>query len=443
MENDPTRGTRVPVGNNTDVSSGVVRRGGMGETRGTPSGRRWLVVVLCLVAAALVVAIVVVVRQPDTTSTQQVLLQPVGDSGPDPFTESVAVEEVALQTSVTPTEETDDDIAVSGAQPGLYGGTQDNASCDALSLVSFLEANPDKATAWADALDIEPVEIRDYVGRLTPLLLRTDTRVTNHGYRDGIATPLQSVLQAGTAVMVDDYGIPRVRCSCGNPLTEPAPIATSLDSNQIDLVGQPWNHWNPTTVITVNATTQINDFTVYDIDTNLTYTQPTGTDVSGSSTETGNADVILSGDGIRVRNPDGSNSSFGFDDPVADVAEALEAASTMGSSSSGRCTFLFDGLTVEGDDDGIFVRWTLNPGGFGGPGEIDPLLFKTDRGLTVGANRADVERAYPNAAPGTGADSTSLIDGGLVFRFYSYGSSPVDEQVDQMVGQQAPGTPAC
>jgi hypothetical protein len=365
------------------------------------------------------------------------LLQPVGDTGPDPFTDSVAVSEVALQTSVTPAEATDDDITVSGAQPGLYGGTQDEASCDALSLVTFLEANPDKATAWADTLGIEPADIRDYVGRLTPLLLRTDTRVTNHGYRDGVATPLQSVLQAGTAVMVDTYGVPRVRCSCGNPLTEPAPISRSLDSSRVDLLGQPWDYWNPATVITINATTQITDFTVYDIDTNTTYTQPTGTDVSGSSSETGNADVILSGGGIRVRNPDGSRSSFGFGDPLGDVVSALEAISRLGGSySSPRCAYFGDGLGLEAED-GSFVRWTLRPPGLGGPGEIpDPLLFETDRGLDLSATRADVRRAYPNAVPGTGASSSNLVDGGLVFIFY-------DDSVNQLMGQREPGTSAC
>ncbi|MGH3907098.1 MAG: DUF6777 domain-containing protein, partial [Pseudonocardiaceae bacterium] len=42
-----------------------------------------------------------------------------------------------------------------------------------------------------------------------------DTRVTNHGYRDGKATDRQAVLQAGTAVLVDEKGRPRVKCGCG------------------------------------------------------------------------------------------------------------------------------------------------------------------------------------------------------------------------------------
>ncbi|GAP52775.1 serine/threonine protein kinase [Streptomyces azureus] len=52
-------------------------------------------------------------------------------------------------------------------------------------------------------------------------MLRADTGVTNHGFRAGRAAVLQAVLQAGTAVLVDDRGVPRVRCACGNPLRPP------------------------------------------------------------------------------------------------------------------------------------------------------------------------------------------------------------------------------
>jgi hypothetical protein len=241
--------------------------------------------------------------------------------------------------------------------------------------------------------------------------------------------------------MVDDYGIPRVRCSCGNPLTEPAPISTSLDDDNVSLLGRPWTTWNPTTVITINATTQVTDFTVYDIDTNITYTQPTGADVSGSSMEVGNANVILSGEGIRVRNADGSRSTFTFGDSMGDVVKALDAVSRLGGSySSPRCAYFGDGLGLE-NENGIFVRWTLRPAGLGGPGEIpDPLLFETDRGLDLSATRTDIERAYPNAAPALGAaDVPVLIDGGLVFSFSSYDP----DQVSELMGQRERSATAC
>ena len=65
--------------------------------------------------------------------------------------------------------------------------------------MAFLEANPTEARAWADVQGIEVGEIGDYVDGLTPMVLRSDTAVTNHGFTDGVANPIPAVLQAGTA----------------------------------------------------------------------------------------------------------------------------------------------------------------------------------------------------------------------------------------------------
>ncbi|MDL4819509.1 DUF6777 domain-containing protein [Actinomadura opuntiae] len=108
-----------------------------------------------------------------------------------------------------------------GDTPGLYGGTRLASSCDQRKLVAFLQANPGKARAWAGVQGIPVADIPRYVSRLTPVLLRTDTLVTNHGYRDGRATSEPAVLQAGMGVLVNGYGVPAVKCNCGNPLTPP------------------------------------------------------------------------------------------------------------------------------------------------------------------------------------------------------------------------------
>ena len=135
---------------------------------------------------------------------------------------------------------------VSGSTIGLYGGTQRLSECDAKQLVAFQQANPDKARAWASVEGIDPASIPAYVGRLRQVVLRSDTRVTNHGYNAGQATTYQAVLQAGTAVMVDAFAVPRVRCACGNPLTPAAgasvpPVYT----------GSPWPSFQPSTVVVV------------------------------------------------------------------------------------------------------------------------------------------------------------------------------------------------
>jgi hypothetical protein len=56
---------------------------------------------------------------------------------------------------------------------------------------------------------------------LTPVRLRADIRVTAHRFDGDRITPYQAVLQAGTPVLVDRHGIPRVRCTGAIPLTPP------------------------------------------------------------------------------------------------------------------------------------------------------------------------------------------------------------------------------
>ncbi|MET8246903.1 DUF6777 domain-containing protein [Streptomyces sp. NPDC005202] len=107
-----------------------------------------------------------------------------------------------------------------GDTPGLYGGTRKPTICDVARLKKFLTdpGNHRKAQAWADVLGITTDEIPSYLDRLTPVLLRHDTLVQNHDYRKGKAAPFNSLLQAGIAVLVDERGLPAVKCSCGNPL---------------------------------------------------------------------------------------------------------------------------------------------------------------------------------------------------------------------------------
>ena len=86
-------------------------------------------------------------------------------------------------------------------------------------------------------LGITPEGIGDYVATLTPVVLLSDTVVTNHGFKNGHATTLTSVLQAGTAVMVDPQGVPRVKCNCGNPLTPPQVVP----SDDWKVHGEAWD----------------------------------------------------------------------------------------------------------------------------------------------------------------------------------------------------------
>ncbi len=106
-------------------------------------------------------------------------------------------------------------------------------------------------------------------------MLRADTRVTNHGFRAGRAGAYQSVLQAGTAVLVDDRGVPRVRCACGNPLRPPVAMRGTPRGR-----GSPWPGYRPGEVIVVTPAPQvITDFTIIDVASRTWIERPTGHDV--------------------------------------------------------------------------------------------------------------------------------------------------------------------
>ncbi|MFG3582696.1 DUF6777 domain-containing protein [Streptomyces sp. NPDC047990] len=195
-------------------------------------------------------------------SDGEILLQPAATRGPDPFTDSTVTTaatssprvtrtpQAATRTSSASGDTTDTarPARFAGDTPGLYGGTRSAGSCDVARQAGLLAADPRRAQAFARAAGIAQDALPDFLGRLTPVVLRADTRVTGHGYRDGRATGFQSVLQAGTAVLVDDRGVPRLRCACGNPLTPPvAPRGAAATS------GRSWPSFRPDRVVEVTS----------------------------------------------------------------------------------------------------------------------------------------------------------------------------------------------
>lgn len=177
---------------------------------------------------------------------------------------------------------------VDGDEPGLYGGSQDVGTCDISQLVDFLTDpdNEEKAQAWADTQGIEVDEIEDFIDGLTPVRLRFDTRVTNHGFDEdsGTAFEIQSVLEAGTAVLVDDTGVPRVKCNCGNPLAEPDDVGDLDDDEALDAdalvqnLDDAWDDFDPEQIVVVEAGDTVDEFILVDIDTGDLFTRPVGTD---------------------------------------------------------------------------------------------------------------------------------------------------------------------
>ncbi|MEU6063907.1 MULTISPECIES: DUF6777 domain-containing protein [Streptomyces] len=239
-------------------------------------------VMACLLSAALLVAGCARDGGRDAGPSGEVFLLPVAAEGPDPFTGSTAT---GPDSAVTRTAQSARPIgnavpvggvrSVSGGTPGLYGGTARVGSCDVGRQIGYLAADPARGSAFARVEGITRTAVPGYLRGLTPVVLRADTRVTNHGYRDGQAAGFQSVLQAGTAVLVDDRGVPRVRCACGNPLKPPAAAHGGSGTG-----GQAWSGYRPGEVIEVTpAPHAITNITIIDLGSHAWIERPIGHDV--------------------------------------------------------------------------------------------------------------------------------------------------------------------
>lgn len=197
-------------------------------------------------------------------SENEVFLEAADDIGRDPFSATPLAEapdkDLAKPKVAEPAAAVVTTAAVKGGTPGLYGGSMNIGVCDPQGIIDFLAQNPAKATAWVDAMNADPTvllprgvaltvdNIAQYIGSLTSVVLTFDTRVTNHGFKNGVANPIQSVLQKGTAVLVDQNGVPRVKCYCGNPL-----IPAAATPGEPKLVGDPWEDFDPNEVKVVDS----------------------------------------------------------------------------------------------------------------------------------------------------------------------------------------------
>lgn len=260
---------------------------------------------------------------PSTLAAGEVLLEPVGAPMAQPFTPTaatgteatpaVSLPSIPIPTTTAPLPAGQVALAqVAGREPGLYGGTRNVAACDPQAMITFLEQNPDKAAAWAGVQGIAVADIRSYIEGLTPVVLTRDTRVTNHGFRNGQAFAHPSVLQAGHAVLVDRWGVPRAKCSCGNPLGPPVPLTTPPV-----YVGPQWPTFDPTVIIVVVATDPVDEgFVIVDLTSGVLIVRPVGANPVPVDLATGDVRVTLrwadTADlDLSVTDPTGETVSYG------------------------------------------------------------------------------------------------------------------------------------
>ncbi|WAU83690.1 hypothetical protein O1Q96_30750 [Streptomyces sp. Qhu-G9] len=269
---------------------------------------------------------------PDASGTPggEVFLQPAAARGPDPFTAST-VTTGAPEPPVTPTPRpsptaTAEGVrSVSGATPGLYSGTQRVGSCDVERQTGLLTADRARARAFTRAAGIPLSDLAGHLRGLTPVVLRADTRVTSHGFRDGRAAGYQAVLQAGTAVLVDNRGVPSVRCACGNPLKPPAALHESPAHR-----GRPWPGYRPSGAVLVTPAPQvIVEITIIDVRNNTWIERRTGD-------HDGDEDRVVPRPAADPQSPDPQSpdpQSFDPDGPSLSPDEPSRDGSSAESSS--------------------------------------------------------------------------------------------------------------
>ncbi|UGY91793.1 fibronectin type III domain-containing protein [Streptomyces gobiensis] len=255
-----------------------------------------------LIARATAVALAVTVsavacdggtdRNANGDSANELFFQPAADAGPDPFTDSTVSRPPAQPspppaTSPPPTTPPPTELAtyrsMAGSTAGLYGGSRDTASCDVEKQIRLLTQQQDKRRAFAGALGISESGLPPYLRGLTSVVLRADTRVTNHGFVNDRASEFQSVLQTGTAVLLDDKGLPRVRCASGSPLASPAPL-----EGDASYTGPAWDGYHPAqTVVVTPAPQPLTDIVIVDTPNNIWIERPVGGGKNGENGENG------------------------------------------------------------------------------------------------------------------------------------------------------------
>lgn len=238
-------------------------------------------------AAALVLAVFLVTRgdggggtaapeESPSPGRPRIVLQPADAAGPDAFTPGT-VRESPPADAPAPTLSPGPSASygapsVSGATRALYGGTKGESACDVARQTDHLTGTPAKAAAFARAAGIEADGIGRYLKSLTPALLRADTRVTDHGFGNGAATSFAAVLEAGTAVLVDDRGVPRVRCASGDPLSVPKAAEGAGHT------GPAWPGFRASEVVAVRPATRTHrSFVLYDPERDALFRRPVGT----------------------------------------------------------------------------------------------------------------------------------------------------------------------
>jgi hypothetical protein len=201
------------------------------------------------------------------------------------------------------------------------------------------------------------------------VILLADTRVTNHGFDDGITTPRQSVLQAGTPVLIDDRGVPRTRCASGNPLTP-----RQRESGGVTYLGDPWPGFEPDALVAIEPGDAVDVFVLVDVETGEPFSRPVGTDgnedeVIGATTTTTEATTTTSTTTTSTTTSTTTTSTTTTTVPTEPIDISSEGVATASTSASpedgpekaidGNPATSWFSSGENGDPEGAVYTWSI------------------------------------------------------------------------------------
>ena len=188
---------------------------------------------------------------PPADEAPPVVLLHADDPGPDPFGPPFGPSLVDSIDRGAPGDAIGRSLSfepVPGSEPRLYGRVDRQAPCDLDGLIDHFDNRNELTEVVAGVLDVSALQLSSFLRSYVAVATTRDTFVVDHRLVDGAAVPSPAVLEAGTTVLIDDLGLPRLRCGSASPLTQPDAEDLVGDAEP---VGEPWAGFDPSRLVVV------------------------------------------------------------------------------------------------------------------------------------------------------------------------------------------------
>ncbi|MGW0324684.1 DUF6777 domain-containing protein [Nocardia sp. NPDC003183] len=362
---------------------------------------RLLGLVTAVLAVVALVAIGVVILAPNQQSGGEIVLEgydslgalPFMPAGPQPTQPVPHPSSAALPVHNSGAGA----VPFDGAEPGAYAGERDVTISRRDDLAAYLEGHPETAAALVEVLNKDPAVTRSgsltaaglgaYLRALTPVVLRFDIRVTDHGLDGNTPVPRQAVLQSGTAVLVDGLGVPRIRLAGGSPL-----IAMQNVSETPQYLGVKWNGFDEKAIAAMRPTgTLLTVLVLIDLRTGVAFDRPVGsigdrdTERTAGSVESSTSPVVTTAPPTTSLS---STATTAADSRPLDLSGPWTMRS-LGSDIAGAVSHTAEGFAFRNEEVAGAVRATLDCvliGKLGGAATMNCRNTVTGNGDTLGTD---------------------------------------------------------